>query len=80
MSRPAEELLADVLKLPAEVRAGLAAQLIDSLDSAVDEDAEAAWSAVIARRIAELESGAVRGIPWAEARRRILGLPIDPGS
>ena len=80
MSRPAEELLADVLKLPAEVRAGLAAQLIDSLDSAVDEDAEAALSAVIARRIAELESGAVRGIPWAEARRRILGLPIDPGS
>ena len=44
----------------------------ESLDTDVDEDSEAAWSAEIARRLGELDSGAVKPIPWEKARRMIL--------
>jgi len=50
----------------------LAGSLIVSLDETVDEDAEAAWQATIERRIAEIDSGAVKMVPWSEARKRIL--------
>jgi len=43
--------------------------LIVSLDETVDEDAEAAWQATIERRIAEIDSGAVKMVPWSEARK-----------
>jgi putative addiction module component (TIGR02574 family) len=66
------KLLEEALKLTPEARAALAASLLESLDEVVDEDAEKAWAAEIARRISELDSGAVTPIPWSEARRRIL--------
>lgn len=47
------------LKLSPEARAALAASLLESLDEGVDEDVEAVWAAEIARRIQELDSGAV---------------------
>jgi putative addiction module component (TIGR02574 family) len=65
-------LLEEALKLSPEARAALAASLLESLDEGVDEDAEAAWAEEIAKRIHELDSGAVTPIPWSEARRRIL--------
>ena len=71
MSRDPVSILDEALKLPAKARAALAASLISSLDETVDPDAEAAWSAVIERRIRELETGAVRPLSWAEARRII---------
>jgi len=67
------KLLEEALKLPPEARAALAGSLIDSLDEVVDEDAEAAWATEISRRVQELDSGSVRTVPWAEARRRIVG-------
>jgi len=66
-------LLQEALRLPSEARAALAGALLDSLDDGVDEDAEEAWRAEIERRIAELDSGKVKAIPWADARRRIVG-------
>jgi putative addiction module component (TIGR02574 family) len=66
------KLLEEALQLSPEVRAALAASLLESLDEGVDEDAEDAWAAEIARRIHELDSGAVTPVPWSEARRRIL--------
>lgn len=74
MNPEAEKLLADALRLPPQARAALATQLIDSLDEEVDEDAEAAWSAEIARRVEELETGRIKALSWPEARRQILGL------
>ena len=44
-------LLAAALQLSAEERAALAGQLIESLDQQVDDDAEAAWSVEIQRRL-----------------------------
>ncbi|MGH7251629.1 MAG: addiction module protein [Nitrospiraceae bacterium] len=74
MSPKVEKLLADALKLPPQARAELAAELIDSLDQKVDEDSEEAWSAEIARRVEDLETGRVKAVPWTEARRQIMGL------
>ena len=65
-------LLQEALRLPSEARAALAGALLGSMDEAVDEDAEQAWRAEIERRIAELDSGKVKTIPWPEARRRIV--------
>ncbi len=65
------QLLDDVMRLPAEQRAAMAAALIESLDPEVDHDAEAAWSVEIARRLGEIERGAVQTVPWDQARRMI---------
>ena len=71
----------EALELPVEARAALAAELIATLDEEVDPDAEAAWSHEIRKRLDEVDSGAVRPIPWAEARRRILiAAGRDPNS
>ena len=77
MNPEAGKLLEDALRFPPQVRAALAAQLIQSLDEEVDENAEAAWSAEIARRVEELETERVKAVPWSEARRRILGLSSE---
>ena len=51
----------------------MAGSLIESLDEAIDEDAEAAWADEIGRRIRELDSGNAKIVPWSKARRMILG-------
>jgi len=66
----ARELLRQALTLPDEDRAELAASLIDSLDTTVDDNVEAAWQEEIARRLDEIQSGKVQGIPWEEVRRK----------
>ena len=65
------DILKEALALPSEERAALAASLLDSLDSDVDEDAEAAWAIEVDRRMTELDAGAVKTISWEEVRRRI---------
>ncbi len=67
------KLLEEALKLSPEARAALAASLLESLDQDVDEDAEAAWAEEVAKRLHELDSGAVTPVPWSEARRTIHG-------
>jgi len=67
-----KQLLAEALQLPPEERAALAGELIRSLDPEVDDDAEAAWSVEIRRRLERLDAGLANTVPWAEARRRIL--------
>jgi putative addiction module component (TIGR02574 family) len=73
VTRSAEEILRDALRLSPESRAAVAGRLIESLEAEVDENAEAEWSVEIARRLSELDSGSVQTIPWEEARRQILG-------
>ena len=71
MAEDAAELLTHALKLPPAARAAIADSLMDSLDTEVDEDAEAAWKSEIALRVRDLESGAVQAIAWDEARRQL---------
>ena len=73
MKPEAARLLNEALRLSPEERAALAAALLDSLEEGVDEGAEAAWASEIAKRLEELDSGRVIPVPWAEARRQILG-------
>jgi putative addiction module component (TIGR02574 family) len=69
MAREISELLKKALALPAEAGAALAGCLLESLDDIVEEAAEEEWNKEIARRIKELDSGKVKPISWAEARR-----------
>jgi putative addiction module component (TIGR02574 family) len=72
MRMDSKQLLAEALQLSPEQRAALAGELIRSLDSQIDEDAEAAWSAEIRRRLERLDPGSTQTVSWSEARRRIL--------
>jgi putative addiction module component (TIGR02574 family) len=71
MTKVAEALLADALRLSPEVRAELAAELLASLDGPTDPDAEAAWTAEIERRVDAIEAGTAALEPWEDAKRRI---------
>ena len=73
MKRDVAEILKDALALPAEARAAVAGSLLESLDDQIDEGAEAAWEAEIARRLDDLDKGKVKLIPWATVRRRLMG-------
>lgn len=71
MTQQASELLQKALSLSEEERAELAGSLIESLDSTVDEAAEAAWNQEIARRIQDLDSGKAKTVPWEAVQSRI---------
>jgi putative addiction module component (TIGR02574 family) len=66
----ASELLKKALTLPDKERADLAASLIDSLDTTVDDGVDAAWQEEIARRLQDIETGHVKAIPWEEVREK----------
>lgn len=74
MTEEVSELLKKALALPSEARAALAGSLLESLEDTVDASVEEAWSQEIARRIKELDSGKVKSVPWAEARRQIAAI------
>ena len=73
MNTSPQEILDTALQLPDKERADLAVSLIESLDRPFDSDVQAAWAEEIQRRIADLNSGAVKAIPWDEARQMIIG-------
>jgi len=81
MTKPAEAVLAEALRLDVDARAELAAEILASLDRPGDPHGEAAWTAEIARRTAAVKPGEARLEPWEKLKRRIerelLGLP-DP--
>jgi putative addiction module component (TIGR02574 family) len=74
MMQEVSELLKKALALPPEARAALAGSLLESLDETVDASAEEEWNEEIARRIQDLDSGKVKPVPWAEARRQVSAI------
>jgi putative addiction module component (TIGR02574 family) len=70
MASPARELESKALKLSRRQRARLAQRLISSLDQEVDADAEKLWFEEAERRLGELESGKVAGIPAEKVIKR----------
>jgi len=66
------ELFKQAADLSEEDRTTLAGLLIESLEGAVDPDVEQAWAKEIERRVAELDSGAVKTIPWETVRADLL--------
>jgi putative addiction module component (TIGR02574 family) len=73
MNIAAQEVLNTALQLSERDRANLAASLIESLDQPFDSDSQTAWAEEVGRRLAELDSGTVRAVPWDEARQAIAG-------
>ena len=77
MSHDLKAVFKEAVKLPDRDRATLAGLLIESLEPAPEPDVEAAWSQEIARRVAELDAGAVELIPWEEVRAELFGRRND---
>lgn len=71
MTKATAALLADALRLDADARAALAAELLASLDGPEDADAEAAWQVEIERRVAAIEAGTIGLEPWDRVKERI---------
>jgi putative addiction module component (TIGR02574 family) len=67
----ASDLLADILRLPAEERARLAVELIRSLDGEPDPGAAEAWNAEIERRGVEVDIGAAETMSLDEYRTHV---------
>ena len=71
MENNAVELLEQALLLPPADRVALADALINSLAADADEDMEQLWRNEIHERAADLDSGRVQSIPWAEVQARL---------
>ncbi len=63
MSVTLEKVTHEALDLPQQQRARLAHALILSIEDEPDQDVAAAWDAEIERRVDEIRSGRVKGIP-----------------
>jgi putative addiction module component (TIGR02574 family) len=72
MTPEVSKLLELALALSVEEQEALADSLISNLGGKVDKGVQAAWEEEIAKRIAELDSGQVKTIPWEEVRKRNL--------
>jgi putative addiction module component (TIGR02574 family) len=70
MTKPARELEARALRRPRQERARLAQRLISSLDPEVDADVDKLWLHEAERRLSELKSGRVAGIPAEKVVRK----------
>ncbi len=71
MTKGAQAILADALRLDSSARAELAAEILASLDGPTDPGAEAAWNDEIDRRIEAIEAGTIRLEPWEQVKQRI---------
>jgi len=71
MSKNLKMVTDAALALEPAQRASLAHQLIASLETEVDADAEAAWREVIERRVNELENGEAETRPVEEVMSRL---------
>ena len=72
MTTHVTELFEKASALSEKERATLAGLLIESLESEVDPDVEEAWRVEIERRLAELDSGAVKTVPWEVVKAKLL--------
>jgi putative addiction module component (TIGR02574 family) len=70
MTRLARELESKALRLPRRERARLAQRLISSLDAGPDADVDNLWLQKAERRLDELKSGKVAGIPAQKVIRK----------
>ncbi|MBN1612020.1 MAG: addiction module protein [Polyangiaceae bacterium] len=67
----AGDLLERALALPESARLALADELLDSVEGPGDPEWTKAWAEELQRRVAELDSGAVTGIPADMALERV---------
>ncbi len=75
MAITSAEIFRDALALPPHSRAALVDSLLESLDGEPEGDDVSGiadeWRAEIRRRLDQIDSGAVKMIPWSEARKSL---------
>lgn len=71
MSTPVTDLFRQASALDERDRATLAGLLLESLEHEVDEEFESAWQEEIERRLAELDTGSVKLVPWEEVKAKL---------
>lgn len=68
MAASAKELFETALNLNDQERAELVNLLLASLDTETEDGVEASWVEEISHRVAELDSGAVQTVGWAQVQ------------
>lgn len=74
MNARVDHILTEALELPADERSALVVALLDTLEGSTDASISAAWRDEIRQRRQALKSGALKPVPWAEARGRLSAL------
>ncbi len=64
----------EALALIPQERSALVLALLDSLEGEDAAAAPQAWAEEIRQRKSDLRSGAIKAVPWTEARARLLTL------
>ena len=72
MARSVVELFDEATDLDESERATLAGLLLESLETNSDPEVERAWAEEIERRLAKLNAGEAKLIPWEEVKARLL--------
>ena len=72
MSRTLTEVWQEAAELTEQERASLAGLLIESLEGEPDSDVEQAWADEIRKRVAEIDAGTAKTVPWEEVRQRLI--------
>lgn len=66
-----DDIIDQALRQPEKERARIAEILISSLEKPANKDIELAWQEEVTKRLHEIDSGAVRCIPWEEVRDKL---------
>ncbi|MHB8519443.1 MAG: addiction module protein [Limisphaerales bacterium] len=66
-----EQIVEETSQLPADVVAELVDRILLARHGGIEPDVKAAWKTEVHRRVEEIESGKVQGIPAEESLARI---------
>ncbi len=66
-----DDIIDQALRQPEKERARIAEILISSLERSVDKNIELAWQEEVTKRLQDIDSGAVKCIPWEEVRDKL---------
>ncbi len=72
MATSPKDLYHKAMDLSDQDRTELVAMLLETLDIEEEEGVESAWLVEIERRVAALDSGQVKSVPWSEVRARVF--------
>lgn len=68
----AEAILQEALALDESERAELAGRLLESIDPPAEAEVEAAWGDEVRRRVAKIDAGQAKLVPWEEVREELV--------
>lgn len=71
MNAKFRKLLDDALDLSESDRVQLAMLVFESVETASEDQRQTEWESTLERRAMELESGAVKPLPWPDVRQKL---------